>query len=351
MKKIVWVLVMLSLGTLQGLYSQSILQQYYNGDSTKMLTEALGLVAFPDPGFPHPLKPVPGTGDKLQATADHAEKIPVKAFKMRDGKSIRAYSLVANRKQCIIFIHGVNSDAASYLSTALRLRKATGATVYAIDLRGHGYSDGKPGDVDYINQYTDDLSDLIATIKNENPGASIFLAGHSMGAGILLKFAMLHQTEKIDGYILLAPLLGQNSPAIAQAANPEANAGTAPMAINIQRIIGLKMLNELGRHENDSLPVLFFNALPGKAPSIYSFRADMSMAPDDFAEGLKAMRSPLLVLIGSRDEVFDAKKQEDAVKTYSHAQLKIIEGAMHDGICQHDETFTTIHDWIKRKGW
>jgi len=349
MKKIVWVLVMLSLVTVKGLYSQSILQQYYNGDSTKMLTEALGLVAFPDPIFQQPLQLVNGTADRLHSSPQHAEQVPITAFRMRDGKSISAYRLLANRKQCIIFFHGVNSDAADYLPTARALRKATDATVYAIDLRGHGKSAGKPGDVDYINQYTDDLSDLIAGIRRVHPGASIFLAGHSMGGGILLKFAGLHAAEKINGYILLAPLLGHNSPAIAQEDAPNTSGKAPVMALNIQRIIGLKMLNELGRHEKDSLPVLFFNAPEGQLPRTYSFRANMSMAPDDYSEGLKAVGPPLLVLIGSRDEVFDATKQADAVKKFSHGQLKIIQGAMHDDICRRRETFATVSGWIKGK--
>lgn len=67
-----------------------------------------------------------------------------------------------------------------YNKTAGLLQEATQAEVYAIDLRGHGRSDRNSGDVDYINQYVDDLGDIIKEIRKEKPSGKIIIAGHSM---------------------------------------------------------------------------------------------------------------------------------------------------------------------------
>lgn len=65
-------------------------------------------------------------------------------------------------------------------------QEATQAEVFAIDLRGHGKSDGKDGDVDYINQYADDLADIVSAIRKQKPKGKIIIAGHSMGGGVAL---------------------------------------------------------------------------------------------------------------------------------------------------------------------
>ena len=48
------------------------------------------------------------------------------------------------------------------------------------------------------------------------------------------------------------------------------------LKVHIARIIGLKMLNSVGVHDYDSLPVLFFN-LPDESPiKKYSYRSNES---------------------------------------------------------------------------
>ncbi len=88
-----------------------------------------------------------------------------------------------------------------YNKTAGLLQEATQAEVYAIDLRGHGQSEGNSGDVDYINQYVNDLADIIRTICKEKPNGKISIAGHSMGGGVALRYAMEKQYEQPDGFL------------------------------------------------------------------------------------------------------------------------------------------------------
>jgi alpha-beta hydrolase superfamily lysophospholipase len=56
----------------------------------------------------------------------------------------------------------------------------------ALDLRALGPSDGAPGDIDYVDQYVDDVAAIIAPIQKERPDCEIILAGHSMSGGIPL---------------------------------------------------------------------------------------------------------------------------------------------------------------------
>ena len=325
---------------------QSILKDYFKGNKDSMLIEASNLINLPEPAF-KPFKPA-----KIDAStlAEMGFEQPNKAknyyFIARDKKKLFAYQFQKKSPNTIILIHGVKTKAYFHNRMAGLLQKATQAEVFAIDLRGHGNSDGIDGDVDYINQYADDLADIIKAIRKAKPNGKIIIAGHSMGGGVALNYAIQKNKMNVDGFLLFAPLIGNNSPAIPQTAPSPSDSIEPFMQIHIARIIGLKMFNELNNHEHDNLPVLFFN-LPENTPSRkYTYRANMSMAPEDYKEGLKAVNAPMLVLIGNKDEAFNAEALKKAVIENSNGQVQIIEGATHNGIRHDSEAYNFIKKWF-----
>jgi alpha-beta hydrolase superfamily lysophospholipase len=324
--------------------AQEFLSTYFNGNKDTLLAEATKLVNMTEPTF----KPFIST--KIDATTDKAVfyKTVNVTFLVRDKQKIFAYKFPKKSPNTIILIHGVKSDGRDYLKTAALLQQATQAEVYAIDLRGHGKSYGKSGDVDYINQYADDIADVVNNIRKKKPKEKIIIAGHSMGGGITLRYAMKDYKEKVDGFLLLAPLLGQNSPAFAQGQAATKDTTEPFMKIHIARIIGLKMLNEIKMHQQDSLPVLFFNLPKGSQLREYSYRANASMAPDNYVDGLKAVKIPMLVLAGSKDQAFVAEEQQKAVIQNSKAEVKIINGATHKSILQNQVGFQVISKWYSK---
>lgn len=324
---------------------QSILQEYYNGDKAKMFVDANSLVASPDPVFKQIQNYSPNATDEEELLFSETTKAEMKKFSVRDKAIINTYHFPSKSNKAIIFVHGLKTDATKYLKSCYSLQRATQAEVYAIDLRGHGSSDGEPGDVKYINQYTDDLADIISTIKKQNPGKKIILAGHSMGGGVILRYAMGNYKVKVNGYLLLAPHLGHNSPTMVQSTTATKDTTEPFMQINIQRIIGLKMLNELNQHEQDKLPVLFFNLPANMKLKQYTYRANMSMAPENYTDGLKALNAPLIVLIGENDEAFNAVLTKKAVADNSKGKTEIIEGATHNDIRLNAKALSIIKNW------
>ena len=69
----------------------------------------------------------------------------------------------------------------------LASRLSDQAYVVVPDLRGHGASPERRGDVDYIGQMEDDIAALIETERL--PGQAVILAGHSSGGGLVTRFA------------------------------------------------------------------------------------------------------------------------------------------------------------------
>jgi pimeloyl-ACP methyl ester carboxylesterase len=329
--------------------AQSMLELYFGGNKDSLTVEANKLIHLPEPTFKPITQP---TELKPEALADmgfeQVYKSETRYFTVRDNKRIFAYRFTNRSENTIVLIHGVASSAYMYNKTAGLLQEATQAEIYAIDLRGHGQSDGNSGDVDYINQYVDDLADIIKEIRKEKPNGKIIIAGHSMGGGVALRYAMEKQYEQADGFLLFAPLIGHNSPAFPQAQAGENLAEEPFMKIHIERIIGLTMLNEIDNHKYDNLPVLFFN-LPEAVPlRKYSYRANKSTTPDDYVAGLKAVDKPMLVLMGSEDEAFSPTATKEAVLKNSAGEIQIIDKVSHNGIRHNAQSFTFIKDWFSK---
>ncbi len=329
--------------------AQSMLDLYFGGNRDSLTTEATKLIHTPEPRFrPSDQQTVPDPAFIADMGLEQVYKSEGRFFTLRDNKKIFAYRFAKQSDNTIILIHGVGSNAYMYNKTAGLLQEATQAEVYAIDLRGHGQSEGKSGDVDYINQYVDDLADIIKAIHKEKPNGKIIIAGHSMGGGIALLYAMEQQYEQPDGFLLFAPLIGHNSPAFPQTQASESTAEEPFMKIHIERIIGLSMLNEIDNHEYDSLPVLFFN-LPEAVPlRKYSYRANKSMTPDDYVAGLKAVKKPMLVIMGSEDEAFSSIATKEAILTNSNGAFQMIDKASHNGVRHNTQSFIFIKDWFSK---
>lgn len=344
--KIFTVLIFCFLG-ITNVFAQSMLDQYFGGNKDSFIKEATRLIRTPEPTFKQTNQP---TGSNPHSITDmgfeQVYKSETRYFTVRDNKRIFAYRFPDRSENTIVLIHGVGSSAYMYNKTAGLLQEATQAEIYAIDLRGHGQSDGNSGDVDYINQYVDDLSDIIKEIRKEKPNGKIFIAGHSMGGGVALRYAMEKQFEQPDGFLLFAPLIGHNSPAFQERQSDEQ--AEAFMKIHIERIIGLKMLNEINNHEYDNLPVLFFDLPETASLRKYSYRANTSMTPDDYVTGLKAVKVPMLVLIGSNDEVFSAEALQKAVLENSSGKVYIIDKTTHNGVRHNTQSFNFIKDWFSK---
>lgn len=109
------------------------------------------------------------------------------------------------------------------------------------------------------------------------------------------------------------------------------------------------MLNAIGNAQYNNLPVLFFNLPESQPITAYSYRANESMSPVDYKEALHAINKPLLVVIGSNDEAFDAKRTTSAVIENSNGEAYVIENATHNGIRHNKKTMEVISDWANKQ--
>lgn len=122
---------------------------------------------------------------------DAADLAPVTHYRARDRADlpVRHYESQGDTDTTLLLVHGSGSHIAYLAPLARRLSRRDAAHVYTPDLRGHGISPARRGDVDYIEQLEDDLADLVEHARACHVGNHIVVGGHSSGGGLTLRFA------------------------------------------------------------------------------------------------------------------------------------------------------------------
>jgi alpha-beta hydrolase superfamily lysophospholipase len=119
-----------------------------------------------------------------------------------------AYRFYANAKAraVLILLPGFALTSQDYVAFCSVLAQRTLAAVYSLDLRGHGDSGGRQGDVDYVGQLSDDVRDALAHIRNRHPDIPVGLCAHSSGCSLAIQLLSASGAPKLMGLFLIAPV-------------------------------------------------------------------------------------------------------------------------------------------------
>ena len=269
----------------------------------------------------------------------------LQTYTARDGKQLPYRYYPANSDKVLILLHGSGWHSRYFFTLAKFISSKNLAKVFTPDLRGHGISPERRGDVDYIGQLEDDIVDLISMMHKDNPNAMVILGGHSSGGGLAIRFAGSKHGKLADVYLLLSPYLQYNAPTI----RPNSGGWAEPYT---KRIIGLILLNNIGIRWFNGLTVIEFN-LPkefrnGTETLSYSYRLNTSYAPDDYKKDLSTFTRPLIVIAGTADEAFYADKFEPEISKFTKVIVKNLQGVTHMGVVVGPEVRPVIEKWIKK---
>lgn len=277
---------------------------------------------------------------------DQPDPLPLTQVPMRDGfpLQVRRLSTTAEDAPLLILVHGSGWHGQQFDAMALDLSQAHDVVVP--DLRGHGVAPGRRGDIDYIDQFEDDLADLIeATAK---PEQKVVLGGHSSGGGLVVRFAGGAHGGLLDGAVLMAPFLHHRSET-----SRENSGGWAHVLL--RRIIGLSILNTFQIKALNHLPIIQFRMpqvvldgpLGNTATTAYSYRLNTGFAPR--SGGLKevAKLPPFILIAGSADESFVASRYEPTLSALTdQGSYHIVEGVGHLDIVHHPKTKGLIEEFL-----
>ncbi|MCB1142441.1 MAG: lysophospholipase [Leptospiraceae bacterium] len=110
-----------------------------------------------------------------------------------------------NPETAIVIQHGFGEHSGRY-GHLLDAIQDQNVSVYGIDSRGHGRSEGKRGHVDQFQHYVDDLAELIHIAKEDSKLDKIVLLGHSLGGVISLQYACeVNNQDHLRGLVVSSP--------------------------------------------------------------------------------------------------------------------------------------------------
>lgn len=236
-----------------------------------------------------------------------------------DGQRVFAYTAAHafdRRKPTVVFVHGAGLDH-SWFGLQSRYFAYHGRNVLALDLPGHGRSEGPPiagvaGMADWICKLLDHL---------EVPKASV--VGHSMGALIALEAAN-RQPDRVERIALIGVAYPMKvSEAFLGAA--ERNEQTA---FDMETIWGHAPQVPLGGNPNPGMWMYgdTLARLRRLAPGV--LHNDLK-ACNDYASDFANVRCPVLLILGKRDVMTPPRSAKGLQEKLSHCETAIIEPSGH----------------------
>lgn len=222
------------------------------------------------------------------------------------------YTLHASEKNRppLILIHGAGG---SHLSWHPKIRRLRGETVYALDLPGHGQSEGEGKRS--IEEYADDVVRFMDAVGISTAA----LAGISMGSAIALALALVHP-KRIAALVLIgggakmrvAPFI------LETAANPETfEAAVETINVHSFALAAPKDLLRLSKQELLKTPP---SVLLGDFTACNQF---------DISARLHEIIPPALILCGEHDRMMPPKFSRSLRDGLPNARLIVIERAGH----------------------
>lgn len=276
--------------------------------------------------------------------ADRSEVPALRRFQARDGSflAFRQYPAAGTAKGAAVLIHG-SSGTSIAVHPLARVLAARGIEVFAPDIRGHGAS-GTRGDIAYLGQLDDDLSDLVGQMRSEGVATPISLVGHSSGGGFALRIAGSKIQDLFAQSFLLAPWLGTSAP------SSRSNAGgwASP---NLPRIIALSVLRNFGITCCDHLPVIAF-AVPRDSARYLTAEYSMRLltnfgAARDYQKDLNAARRPITIIAAADDELMFSDKYAEAVRgTTATTAIRVLDHSGHMDVVTKPAVIARVADII-----
>ncbi|MDR2031428.1 MAG: alpha/beta fold hydrolase [Azoarcus sp.] len=110
-----------------------------------------------------------------------------------------------NVRGVILLIPGFVLIGKDYVQFCTALSRMLGCVVYALDLRGQGESEGESGDIAHAGQLCEDIRAVLEELRARHGGLPTWLAAHSSGNSLMLRFLEHTGGGLQQGLIFISP--------------------------------------------------------------------------------------------------------------------------------------------------
>jgi lysophospholipase len=203
----------------------------------------------------------------------------------------------------VVLSHGYAEHSGRYEHVAAGLMDEA-LSVWALDYRGHGRSEGPRADIESVAAAVEDLTLFVELVREEMPAGPLFLVGHSMGGLIATAFAEQYQ-DRLAGLALSGALLH-----------------VPPEIVALAELDEIPDLGLADAVSSDPAVVEAYKADPlvHQGPPPRNFLRAVGQIDEVRAE-LPRLTLPLLVMHGSADLLVNPQVLKDVVARVSSVDL------------------------------
>jgi alpha-beta hydrolase superfamily lysophospholipase len=240
----------------------------------------------------------------------------------------------------VVFAHGTGNDALYPQAALFRWLLAAGCEVYAFDLEGHG----REGDTRFAaDSIRGAVPAAVAQAGREGAVLPLYLAGHSLGAALLLDALAGGSVQARAALLVALPLrlsLGVST------ALRELGGFLRPATLRQREHYGLwGTLPAAGPFKRAAYPLRGL-ALPGRP---FAYAAAVGRLLDELQLGSRcaSLSIPLLLACGSRDRLAPPQDAARLSARLPQAHMLELSGATHWSALFHPALEASIPGWLE----
>lgn len=247
-------------------------------------------------------------------------------------------------RAAIVLVHGLGEHTGRYDDFASRMA-AFGFSTYAMDLRGHGLSEGRRGHTPNFDALLQDLDRFRREVQGlADVRLPIFLLGHSMGGLIALRYQQEYNTI-FRGAIIVSPWVA-TAMQVPRWKSTLANAFSKTLpAIPFGNRIDPALLS----HDPDVV------AAYAADPLVHDRITPRLFTEASHSMGLVFQRAdrfddPILFLLAGDDRIVDTSRTQALARGIPSGEvtIKVYPGMFHEVLNERDRmlVFRDIRNWI-----
>ena len=266
------------------------------------------------------------------------------SIKLQSGMILRGMinSPGTDIRAMVILVHGLGDHTGRFTSWVDKFSEE-GIGVTGLDLPGHGKSDGRRGVIRNYNQTDEMLDLLLKEYVKTFPGVPVFIYGHSLGGGIVLKY-ILGRNPEISGAIITSPWLrlpfepGKYKVMLAKVMSVIFPGFVQPSGLITDHISRDKDIVEAYRMD----PLVHDKISAGLFASAVS-------AASYISNNIRLLKVPVLLMHGSDDLITSPDASIELASESDLIDLKIWDGGYHELHNEpfREDVFVYIINWIR----
>jgi alpha-beta hydrolase superfamily lysophospholipase len=248
---------------------------------------------------------------------------------------------VAGARVSFAVVHGLGEHSGRYERFAHGLARH-GMATYAVDLRGHGQSQGRRGHVDSWSQWSDDTAAFVRHVGEIATGEVVPL-GHSFGGAALLSTVLADKLPNSKRFVVSSPALRLKVAVPGLQVNAVRLASRFAPTLTLDNKVNPGMISRIP----EVVEAYRTDPLVHSKISTRMFTEWRRAAADILARAGE-IRVPFLILAGSDDRLIDPRGSEELHQQSPLSELHMLKGRYHEPFNDlgSDEVFDLIARWL-----